>query len=339
MWEAQSGEHPLLKQKLDEAFKTGDFSEVPPSEIRFFNEYFSLNPFTLRLDGKTFAEKYGLKVDPSLESNPDVAKFAGNLIYQQILTKSGELTGDAAITPQKAQQLLDEALPVLIAENNTKNSSTVPLVKSSEVMNMDNSENMGTNDVLNKAKVLDAALNKANSLDQPIKKIRVFDFDDTLATSNNIVIATKDGKTKRLNAEEFAKQGLELREDGWDMDFSDFNNVTEGGRGPLFDVAQTIKKARGNEDLFVLTARAPQAQDAIYEFLKAEGLEFKKENIIGLGNSTGEAKAEWLVGKAAEGYNDFYFADDAYQNVAAVKLAMSQLDVKSKVQQAKIKSS
>lgn len=40
LWEAQSGEHPLLKQKLDEAFKTGDFSKVPPSEIRFFNEYF-----------------------------------------------------------------------------------------------------------------------------------------------------------------------------------------------------------------------------------------------------------------------------------------------------------
>jgi hypothetical protein len=42
-----------------------------------------------------------------------------------------------------------------------------------------------------------------------------------------------------------------------------------------------------------------------------------------------------LVKKASEGYNDFYFADDAYQNVEAVKEAMSVLDVKSKVQQAR----
>jgi hypothetical protein len=86
--------------------------------------------------------------------------------------------------------------------------------------------------------------------------------------------------------------------------------------------------------LFVLTARAPESRDAIYEFLKAEGLEFKRENIIGLGNSTGEAKANWLTEKAAEGYNDFYFADDAPQNVKAVRDALSIYDIKSKVQQA-----
>ncbi len=335
LWEAQSGEHPLLKQKLDEAFKTGDFSKVPPSEIRFFNEYFSLNPFTLRLDGNTFAEKYGLKIDDALKSNTDIAKFAGDLIYKQILTKSGELIGDNAMTPKKAQDMLDEAIPVLLAETNAKNKVNVPLVRSSEVMNMKNSENMGSNDVINKTKTLDKALENANSLNKPIKKIRVFDFDDTLATSKNIVIATKDGKTIKLNAEDFAKKGLELKEDGWDMDFSDFNKVTDGGRGPLFKVAEKIKNARGNEDLFVLTARAPESREAIYEFLKEEGLEFKKENIIGLGNSTGEAKAQWLVGKAAEGYNDFYFADDAAQNVSAVKESMNLLGVKSKIQLAK----
>jgi hypothetical protein len=97
-----------------------------------------------------------------------------------------------------------------------------------------------------------------------------------------------------------------------------------------------IEAARGLEDVFVLTARAPESQQAIYEFLKSEGLEIPLKNIVGLGNSTGEAKANWLVNKAAEGYNDFYFTDDAYQNVKAVRDAMSVLDVKSKVQQAKI---
>ena len=148
--------------------------------------------------------------------------------------------------------------------------------------------------------------------------------------------ATERGK---LNAEEFAEQGAGLIEEGFAMDFSDFNIVREGEKGPLFDVAKKIQKARGTDDVFVLTARAPEAQQAIYEFLKSEGLEIPLENITGLGNSTGEAKANWLVDKAAEGYNDFYFADDAYQNVKAVKDAMSVLDVKSKVQQAKVKFS
>jgi predicted kinase len=143
----------------------------------------------------------------------------------------------------------------------------------------------------------------------------------------------------RLTAEEFAKQGKDLVDQGFVMDFSDFNIVREGERGPLFDVAKKIRDARGNEDLFVLTARAPESADAIYEFLKSEGLEFKKENIVGLGNSTGAAKANWVVDKAAEGYNDFYFADDAYANVQAVQDALDQIDVKSKVQQAKVKFS
>ncbi len=187
---------------------------------------------------------------------------------------------------------------------------------------------------LENAKNRDKANEEARKKGRTAKKIRVFDFDDTLARSNNIVTARKDGKEIKLNAEDFAKRGLLLKEQGWEMDFSDFNKVTEGSRGPLFKVAERIRDARGNEDLFVLTARAPESRDAIYDFLKAEGLEFKRENIIGLGNSTGEAKANWLTEKAAEGYNDFYFADDAPQNVKAVRDALSVYDIKSKVQQA-----
>ncbi len=72
---------------------------------------------------------------------------------------------------------------------------------------------------------------------------------------------------------------------------------------------------------------------------ECEGLDIPLKNITGLGNSTGEAKAQWLVSKAAEGYNDFYFADDAIQNVKAVKNALSVLDVKSKVQRAMLSKS
>jgi len=212
----------------------------------------------------------------------------------------------------------------------------VDMLKALDVIQFDEAPSM--NQVLQKAKIIDDALKIARNVNAPIKKIRVFDFDDTLATSNNIVIATSpDGTTTELNAEEFAEKGADLKNQGYTMDFSDFNRVTDGGRGPLFKVAEKIRNARGNEDLFVLTARAPESQGAIYDFLKSQGLEFKKENIVGLGNSTGEAKANWIISKAAEGYNDFYFADDAIQNVNAVRKALDVIDVKSQVQQAKMK--
>ena len=192
-------------------------------------------------------------------------------------------------------------------------------------------------EVISYANTIDAALAVARDPNAPIKKIRIFDFDDTLATTkSDILFTSPDGTKGKLNAEEFASNGKSMLDLGFEFDFSEFNKVTDGKRGPLFNLAKTIRDARGNEDLFVLTARAPEAQTAIYEYLKSQGLEFKIDNIIGLGNSTGGAKAAWVIEKAAEGYNDFYFADDATQNVKAVQDALDQLDVKSRVQQAKI---
>jgi adenylate kinase family enzyme len=157
------------------------------------------------------------------------------------------------------------------------------------------------------------------------------DFKEMVNTNLNAI------EKGRLNAGEFASKGKELVDQGFVMDFSDFNIVKEGQRGPLFNVAEKIRDARGTDDVFVLTARSQESAEAIQAFLKSEGLDLPIENIKGLGDSTGEAKAQWLVEKAAEGYNDFYFADDHLANVEAVRDALEQLPVKSKVQQAKPK--
>ena len=139
----------------------------------------------------------------------------------------------------------------------------------------------------------------------------------------------------RLDAEQFALEGKNILDRGGQFDFSEFNVVTEGSKGPFFQKALKRAKKFGNENMFVLTARPPESQMPIYEFLKSQGLEIPLENIRGLGNSTGEAKALWMLEKFAEGYNDMYFADDALANVEAVKSVLKQLDVKYKVQQAK----
>ena len=139
----------------------------------------------------------------------------------------------------------------------------------------------------------------------------------------------------RLDAEQFASEGKGILDRGGEFDFSEFNVVTGGQRGPFFEKALNRAKKFGTKDQFILTARPPAAQVAIHEFLKAQGLNIPIKNIKGLGNSTAEAKSLWMLERAAEGYNDFYFADDAMQNVRAVKDVLGKLDVKSKVVQAK----
>ena len=186
---------------------------------------------------------------------------------------------------------------------------------------------------------LNKAINKSK-VPSESKGITVLDFDDTLATTKSLVkYTTPDGKTGTLNAEQFASTYEDLQDQGYTFDFSDFNKVVKGKLAPLFQKALKLQKKFGPENMFVLTARPPQAQKAIFDFLKANGLNIPIKNITGLGNSTAEAKALWVADKVGEGYNDFYFADDALQNVQAVKNMLDQFDVKSKVQQAKVKFS
>jgi hypothetical protein len=214
-----------------------------------------------------------------------------------------------------------------------RNSNSKRLNKSNVVKE---EKPLNNEDVLSLAATMDAALKNARDPNTPVKKIRIFDFDDTLArTKSNVLYTMPDGKKGKLTAEEFAKKGEEMAAKGAQWDFSEFNKVVDGKKGPLFQVAEAIQKARGTEDVFVLTARAPESAVAIKDFLKSVGLDIPIENVTGLGDSSPFAKSKWVVEKAAEGYNDFYFADDAYKNVRAVQDALSVIDVKSRVQQAR----
>ena len=264
-----------------------------------------------------------------------------------------------------------KGLPAVEKQNN---SAVSPALQSKR--------RLSTQQQVNQQGVLDKAINVGNKLNQPIKKIRIFDFDDTLARSKSKVIVTMPyldannemadvvarrmfkeefknlpsfkqnfnslnadqkkqvlqsipGQTREINATQFAEQAADLEAIGATFDFSQFEQVVDGKKGPLFDVAKKIADARGTEDLFILTARPQEAAGPIKEFMKALGIDIPIGNITGLADGTAQAKAMWVAGKAAEGYNDFYFADDASKNVKAVKEILDQIDVKSQVQQAK----
>jgi len=211
------------------------------------------------------------------------------------------------------------------------------LVKKSEVVLTDGNTNY---EFVSLAEQLDQALKIARDPNTKEKKIRIFDFDDTIAQSKSDVLFTMpDGTKGRLNAAEFAEKGVALTEQGAKFDFSEFNKVKQGIKGPLFKVAKTIFDKKGSQDLFILTARPMAAAMEIKTFLDSLGIDIPLENVITLENSSPLAKSQWILNKAGEGYNDFYFADDAYKNIEAVQKVLDVADVKSKIQQAKIKFS
>ena len=225
-------------------------------------------------------------------------------ITKNIYHTSGKLATDVIVEKQETKKIIPE--PTVLASNG-KNSKQI---------------------------MSEAAMQKY--LDAENKGISILDFDDTLATSKSLVKYTRpDGTTGTLTPEQYAAEYEGLADLGYTFDFSEFNKVVDGKIAPLFAKAKKLADKFGTNDIFILTARPPAAQKAIHKFLKDNGLDIPLKNITGLGNSTAEAKALWVADKAAEGYNDFYFADDALKNVQAVKNILDQFDVKSKVRQAK----
>ena len=188
-----------------------------------------------------------------------------------------------------------------------------------------------------------AAVNSRNTVKYSKSRgMSTFDFDETLIIKGkNFVTATDpvSGNTIRVSSEQWPTKGTELAQQGYEFDFTDFVNVRGGIDGPLLQKMKNQIKKFGPKDVFVLTARPAKSDTAIHGWLKTKGINIPIENIVGLGNSTGEAKATWMLQKFTEGYNDMYFVDDALSNVKAVKNVLDQLDIKSDVQQAKIKFS
>jgi len=106
-------------------------------------------------------------------------------------------------------------------------------------------------------------------------------------------------------------------------------------KGPLADLALKRQDKFGSSNIFVLTARPQVAATSIKTFLDGIGLNIPLDNITGLEDGSAQAKADWVLNKTAEGFNDFYFADDSFANIAGVKAVLDGVDVKNKVHLAK----
>jgi hypothetical protein len=196
-------------------------------------------------------------------------------------------------------------------------------------------ESRTNKELIEKAKMIDKALELGAKRNKKSRGMSTFDFDETLIDKGkNFIVAREPntGKKVKISSGNWPIEGPKFAEQGYTFDFSDFVKVRGGVEGPMFKKFKERLNKFGPDNMYILTARPPEAATAIYGWLKSKGVEIPFKNITGLGNSKGEAKAEWMLKKFSEGYNDMYFVDDALPNVKAVKDVLNQLDIKSDVQ-------
>lgn len=163
------------------------------------------------------------------------------------------------------------------------------------------------------------------------KKLRVFDFDDTLVqTKSNIYITHKDGKKSTLTPGEYA---VYEPKEGDEFDFSDFQKVNDPQEiKGVTNLLKTIVKAVGERVVCILTARS--AYKPVKDYLHDIGLD--GIFVAALGSSDPQHKADWIEDKIKKGFDDIFFIDDSHKNVEAVsKLKEKYPNIKMKVQHVK----
>jgi hypothetical protein len=145
------------------------------------------------------------------------------------------------------------------------------------------------------------------------KKLRIFDFDDTLVkTKSHIYIKHKDGKESKLTPGEYA---IYEPKKGDQFDFSDFEKVKQPQE--IKGVTRLLKNIVrvGGSEIVILTARS--AYKPIKDYLSDIGLD--KLYVVALADSDPQKKADWIEGKIKDGVKDVFFIDDSHKNVSAVQ--------------------
>lgn len=163
-----------------------------------------------------------------------------------------------------------------------------------------------------------------------IKKLRIFDLDDTLfETEAKVVVTSSDGTSKEITPAEYAV--YEPQPDD-KFDFSQFQTLINPtlirSIGKRF--YKIVTSSNGNRKTVILTARgseaAPHIRDIIRKYFRVD------IEVITLGTGDPMAKANWILNKIQnEGYNDIFFVDDSSKNILATYRTIKDLPIKYKL--------
>jgi hypothetical protein len=146
------------------------------------------------------------------------------------------------------------------------------------------------------------------------RKLRVFDFDDTLVkTDARTYVTHADGKVSALTPGEYA---VYEPQQGDSFDYSQFQQVINPRQIQWTgEVINNIYRIHGPAGFIILTARGTATP--VEQFMEDAGHAGVK--VVGLGTSDPKAKAAWIREKFhSDKLDELEFFDDSPKNVAAV---------------------
>jgi len=163
-----------------------------------------------------------------------------------------------------------------------------------------------------------------------LKKLRIFDLDDTLfETEAKVIVISSDGTRREITPAEYA---VYEPQPGDKFDFSQFHTIINptlirsiGKR--FYKITQSTGTDRKT---VILTARGPEAAPHIKDIIR----KYFRVNIEVVTLATGDpmAKANWIKDKIEnEGYNDIFFVDDSKKNILATYRTISNFPIKYKL--------
>lgn len=151
-----------------------------------------------------------------------------------------------------------------------------------------------------------------------VKKLRIFDFDDTLIKVNSSIHVKNNEKKFVLTPAEFAVYNPKK---GDVFNFKEFDAIIK-----------TFAPIQTNLKLLKQSAESPTTKTTILtaRLLGFPVKYFLKKNfgldiyVIALGSSDPQKKANYIEKEIKKGYNDIVFIDDSHKNVKAVEALQSQ---------------
>jgi hypothetical protein len=163
-----------------------------------------------------------------------------------------------------------------------------------------------------------------------IKKLRIFDLDDTLfETEAKVIVISSDGTSREITPAEYA---VYEPQSGDKFDFSQFNTIINPtlirSIGKRF--YKIVTSLNGDRKSVILTARGSEADPHIKDIIR----KYFRVNIevVTLGTGDPMAKANWILNQIQnEGYNDIFFVDDSSKNILATYKTINNLPIKYKL--------
>ena len=147
------------------------------------------------------------------------------------------------------------------------------------------------------------------------KKLRIYDFDETLAVATGYIsIVHSDGEKITIDSATFA---YFRPVEGDKLDFGAFNDVHKPRKIKKNWNSFEEDSKDDDTEVVILTARPKGSASSVRKYLDSQGV--KNVKVVALQSSDPYDKARWIDKAIEEGeYEDVRFTDDSTRNAAAV---------------------